>query len=310
MNCIAYCVADSYRQKTLLEGMRNRYKAVLLRDVVHIELPTTFPASETSLAQNGKPIGTPPDNLQIESQLPIFATPSLSEATPAVINQGDTAAHVFCFPYGSTVFWGLTKEQALTFLAELKEFEEQPYEELETDEFTYIYGSSGKIFEDEITLPDNDVLTKLAVSHGIAQSVKLGIFEIKIHKTFNDHKSLPEELARKGKIPLSRKDIRRKMGQLFIERSSINLHLDVLDAPEFFWEYPEFDPLYRMISLYLDITTRVEVLNQRLDVIHELLEMLGNELNHQHSSRLEWTIIWLIVIEVVLTVAKDLLKWL
>jgi uncharacterized Rmd1/YagE family protein len=52
------------------------------------------------------------------------------------------------------------------------------------------------------------------------------------------------------------------------------------------------------------------VLYKRLDVIHELFEMLGNELNHQHSSRLEWTIIYLIVIEVVLTVAKDLLKWL
>ena len=98
------------------------------------------------------------------------------------------------------------------------------------------------------------------------------------------------------------------MGELFIERNSINLHLDVLDAPEFFWEYPEMEPLYKMMSNYLDIKSRVEVLNQRLDVVHELFEMLGNELNHQHSSRLEWTIICLIVIEVLLTVSRDLLK--
>jgi uncharacterized Rmd1/YagE family protein len=36
--------------------------------------------------------------------------------------------------------------------------------------------------------------------------------------------------------------------------------------------------------------------------VHELFEMLGNELNHQHSSRLEWTIIWLIIIEVGLSI--------
>ena len=100
-------------------------------------------------------------------------------------------------------------------------------------------------------------------------------------------------------------EIRRKMGELFIERNSINLHVDVLDVPEFFWEYPELEPLYQMIAKYLDLKTRVEVLNHRLDVVHELFQMLGSELNHQHSSRLEWFIIWLIIIEVLLSLFRD-----
>ncbi len=96
------------------------------------------------------------------------------------------------------------------------------------------------------------------------------------------------------------------MGELFIERNSINLHVDVLDTPEFFWEYSELEPFYAMTANYLEIETRVEVLNQRLDVVHELFEMLGNELNHQHSSRLEWTIICLIIIEVFLSILRDI----
>ncbi|MBA2726789.1 MAG: RMD1 family protein [Parachlamydiaceae bacterium] len=308
MNCLAFCVADSYRLKPLLEVIRNRYKTTLYRDVVHIELPTTFPISAAYLAHRTGTLETVAVRDDNPSQL--LTNGILSNHDTVSEHLEDTIAHVFCFPYGATIFWGLNNDQSLAFLDELKRFEEQRYEDLETDEFTYIYGGACKILEDEIILPDEEILTKLAISHGIAQSVKLGVFETKIHKTFNSNKHLPEELARRGKIPLSRADIRRKMGQLFIERSSINLHLDVLDAPEFFWEYPELDPLYRMTSLYLDISTRVEILNHRLDVIHELLEMLGNELHHQHSSRLEWTIIWLIVIEVILTVAKDLLKWL
>lgn len=214
---------------------------------------------------------------------------------------------VFYFAYGSMVCWGVGKEQAIKFLELGKPFADSLSEEIDTDEFTYIQGESAKIVEDEITLPNRDPLTKLAISHGIAQSVKLGTFEIAIQKTFALTKQIPEDLAKYGKISLSRNQIRRKMGQLFIERNSINLHLDVLDQPEFFWEYPELEPLYALIANYLDLANRVEVLNQRLGIVHELFEMLGNELNHQHSSRLEWTIICLIVIEVVLTIFRDVI---
>lgn len=215
---------------------------------------------------------------------------------------------IFYFSYGVIVFWGGSKERCSSHLNLIKDFEENPLEEFETDHFTFMIGDAPKVIEDEIILSDNEVLTKLAISYGLAQSVKLGAFENALHKTFKHTKHLPEDLAKHGRIPLSRKEIRKKMGELFIERNSINLHVDVLDTPEFFWEYSELEPLYAMIANYLDIETRVEVLNQRLDVVHELFEMLGNELNHQHSSRLEWTIIWLIIIEVSLSLLRDVFR--
>lgn len=221
---------------------------------------------------------------------------------------GETIGDIFYFPYGASVFWGLTLERCQSYLEQIKEFEDQLLDEIETDQFTFILGDSPKIVEDEIILPNLDVLTRLAISHGLAQSVKLGTFESALRKTFNLTKQIPEDLSKFGSISLSRREIRRKMGALFIERNSINLHVDVLDTPEFFWEYSELEPLYAMTANYLELETRVEVLNQRLDVIHELFEMLGNELNHQHSSRLEWTIIILIVMEVVLTLLRDVFR--
>ncbi len=261
MDCSAFCTATSYRIKPLFESLRTQYKAYLIREVLHVEVPSDQ-------------------------------------------GRGD----LFFFPYGSCVAWGLTKEHAQGLLRAAREFEHEASDHVETDEFTYLFGETAKVVEDEITLPNEDVLTKLAMSHGIAQSVKLGQFEVAIQKTFDSSKEIPVDLAKHGKIRLSRKEIRKKMGELFLERSSINLHVDVLDTPEFFWEYPELECYYKIMANYLDITARVEVLNQRLDVIHELFEMLGNELNHQHSSRLELTIIALIVIEVVLTLAKDVFR--
>src|SRR4029077_12497296 len=83
---------------------------------------------------------------------------------------------VFYFPYGAVVCWNISKETSLQFLEETRPFESQRYDEIETDEFTYIYDANTppKIVEDEIILSNQDVLTKLAISHGIAQSVKLG----------------------------------------------------------------------------------------------------------------------------------------
>lgn len=212
---------------------------------------------------------------------------------------------VFCFSYGVVVMWGLNVDEEQEFLLQLKEFENGPQEAYERELMSFSFGSVARIVEEVIELPDIDVLSRLAISHGMAQSVRLATFENIIQKTIDKTRNIPEQLAAKGKIPLSKKEIRRKMGELFLERSSVNLHFDILDVPEFFWDHSELEPLYVMIANHLDLETRVEVLNQRLDIVHDLFEMLGNELNHQHSSKLEWIIIWLIVIEVLLNLARD-----
>lgn len=212
---------------------------------------------------------------------------------------------VFYFSYGVIVSWGLTESEEKTCMAYVKDFEKEPNQKIELDEFSYLYGDLMAIEEDEIMLQNKSILTKLAVSYGIAQSVKLTIFEDLIQKTIGLTKDLPAELARKGKISLSRKQISKKMGELFMKRSFINLHLEILDVPDFFWDYPELEPFYRKSAHYLDVGKRGDVLNKRLAVIHELFEILSGELNHQHSSRLEWIIIGLIVMEVILAVLND-----
>ncbi len=213
---------------------------------------------------------------------------------------------IFFFPFGTAVFWGLSDIEQKNFLEYLRPFEGGSLETTEFDEFSFMSGSSIRISQDVITLPFPSVLNKLAISYGIAQSVKLTVFESTIRKTIAKTKHLPEEIVRKGKIVLSRSEIAKTIGQLFLDRSSINLHTDILDTPEIFWEYPENDPPYRLMANYLDVQTRVSVLNQRLNIVKELLEMLSTELNHRHSSRLEWIIIGLIFLEIIIAFGKDI----
>lgn len=215
--------------------------------------------------------------------------------------------NVFIFPYASFVCWGLNETQEQDLLNIIKNFEIQPMDEPCYDEFTYVYGTKPVIIEDEIVLPDHDILTKLAFSHGISQSVKLDSFEQTIQKTVDLTRELPNRMATQGKINLSGNQIQRMMGRLFIDRHSINLHQELLDTPEFFWEYSEYEHIYKITAHYLDRERRVNVLNQRLTVLKEMFDMLNDQYNHKQSAHLEWTIIWLIVIEVILAVSKDIL---
>lgn len=212
---------------------------------------------------------------------------------------------VFIFSYGTIVCWGLTKDIEDKICRILEKFLGSKLGEVDDDLYSYGYGEEIGISEDHITLLNNDTQSKLACSYGLAQSAKLGGFEETIQKIIDNTKELPEQLAEDGTINLSRGETRKLMGRIFIDRSSINLHLKLLDVPNFFWDHTDLEPLYEMITEYTTLRERVNILNKQLNVMHELLEMLANELNNQHSSKLEWIIILLIFVEIVIILIKD-----
>ena len=211
-------------------------------------------------------------------------------------------AHSFFFSYGCVVTWGLSEQQELERLQLLSSSgcAIEPLEKREGDDFgyTHVPGCKPAFVKDVVTLATVDVREKLAVSFALAQSVKLGVYEEVVEQTIQETREIPERMAQTGIIRQKRKTLTKRIGQLFVDRASINLHSDILDHPDFFWEDDEWLPLYLRASKYLEIDRRAEVLNKRLDIIKELYDMLANELNVSHSNKLEWIIIVLIVLEV------------
>ncbi len=218
---------------------------------------------------------------------------------------------VFLFNNGCLITWGLRNLQEQQFLDYLKTFSTEPLEDIEADRFIFKIGQETKIRPhqrlnaDVITIHTDEidnVQVKLAISYGLAQSVKLQAYETSIEKTVAAHAHIPKELAKTGKISLSRKAISKRIGEIFLERSSVNLTGEYFDVPEYFWQYSNSEAYYIMTEQFLDIPKRVAALNHKLDVLHEIFDMLNNQLQHRHSSMLEFVIILLIFIEIVLSV--------
>jgi uncharacterized Rmd1/YagE family protein len=213
---------------------------------------------------------------------------------------------IFVFSYGLVILWNISHDQSQRLLDELKTFMEDPLKTVLTDEFTFSTGEgSMRIHEDHIYLSTSEIIDKLSISHGIAQSLKLSELESYAQQTIESMNHIPHNIAQTGKSRMKRKELSMMRGKLFIVEMDINLTFELLDTPEFFWEYPEVEYLYEKTVKYLDVKPRIEILNKKLNVIRELFNMLADEQNHKHSAFLEWIIIWLIGIEIVLFIIKE-----
>lgn len=174
-------------------------------------------------------------------------------------------------------------------------------------EFKYTIDSNRKqatFKNDAIYLSDfSDPAQLLAFSYGLAQSVKLLLFEEIIDSLVHRTQTLPDELARDGKIQLSQRDLKRLIGELLAARYSVNLISDILDTPEYFWQHPELENLHLECAREVELRQRARILDTRTQVIKDALDILNNELSSSSSDRVERAILFLIAVEVSLEIA-------
>ena len=109
-----------------------------------------------------------------------------AEADPLADGTADFDIHVhtpevFLFDYGVVVIWGMTAAQEQRFLKEIAKFEIEKLgpDDVETEKFNFYYTREyqARIYNDFIALRDKgNYMTKLAISHALAQSVKVRFF--------------------------------------------------------------------------------------------------------------------------------------
>ena len=101
----------------------------------------------------------------------------------------DTQVHtpeVFLFEYGTVVIWGMTMQQEQRFLKDIAKFESEklPEDDVQTENFNFYYTREyqARIYNDFISLREKkNYMTKLAISHALAQSVKVCL---SVHASF------------------------------------------------------------------------------------------------------------------------------
>ncbi len=221
------------------------------------------------------------------------------------LNGGD----IFYFKNGTVVTWNLSKLENKNTIQNLGAYCVEPNSVMDHDEFVVEIGASRTYMEPQgyfnvdlihIESDMDSTEMRLALSYPLSQSSKLQYFERKIEEFTQQYSPLIEALAKHGKVSRSSKAISKIIGQLFIVKSQVNLTSTYLNPPHFFWQNVNFESTYAMVRSYMDVPDRVESINQKMDVLNEMLNMLNSQLHHQHGSFLEIIIIVLLCVEILL----------
>lgn len=247
-------------------------------------------------------------------ELPIDAQDALYAQAKYPVDE--KKREIFFFSDGSAVFWSmpeLERKEVLKFLRKL-DYKGYPGDslKLETEEMDLKFSEGPTFATNDYLHLSEDVddataaLEKYAFSNALAQSVKLAVWESALDQLIDSMEVVVEDLRNDQKIRMSRREVLRHTGELFALRHLINLSSDLLDTPDFYWDRPTLEKLYKDVYNHHDIAKRTKVMNEKLSYCVELTELLSRNLNDAHHTRLEVMIIILIMVEVVFEIVHYL----
>lgn len=221
------------------------------------------------------------------------------------VQEGEDKTSLECliFEYGCVIFFNTEAPIRADLSKVIYSYARNKYAKVEQEVFTLSTDTKTSIKGSNLTLQHNALQDKVAISYAITQSVKLNQYENIAENILKDLRGETTTLARYGRVIIERSSALKKTGQIFMLKAQINLYSDLLDTPDYFWERHEAEKVFLTTKEEMDIPRRLENLNKRLDMMQELYEMLAEQIKHGHFIMLEVTIVILISIEVVYTLA-------
>ena len=237
------------------------------------------------------------------------------------VNGGD----IFVFPSGTIVTWSLPPDVVTKQILRAAE-DPHPEHEREVEDLEFVTDTTREtstLKGDRVVLgtrkehTDGDMqdttLAKIAFSSGLARSTKLAVLESALTSYFESTRNIPALLSEGAGVPLRRRFILQKTGELLSLRARLNHYSELTDSlPDIFWDSRHelnLEGYYETVGRALDVNIRIKTLNQKMDYAQEIATVLREMSSEQHGTRLEWIIIILIAVEVVFEMRRIWLEW-
>ncbi|WP_431133817.1 RMD1 family protein [Psychroserpens mesophilus] len=209
--------------------------------------------------------------------------------------------YIYVFQYGMVSFFNMTTKEINRTLDLLKPYcKDYLAEKLSEDVSVVINNNQNvKVEFDKVILPELNAemlrLVMLNASQSVALTSYSEITEALLIET-NEHTKYLED---RGKLDISGNKLKRFIGKTLNIKNKISENLYIFDSPDITWEDEQLNKLNIDLKQTFDLKDRYHLIHDRIDIIKENLELFKDIMDHKESSRLEWIIIILIVIEVI-----------
>lgn len=207
---------------------------------------------------------------------------------------------VYIFQYGMLCCFNMSYHEITWIFSTLKPFckaflEDKISEEVHvTVELNIL-----KVQFNNIILPEiNEEMIRLVMLNA-SQSVALNRFSEITEALLIETNEHTKYLETKGKLDISGNKLKRFIGKVLNIKNKISENLYIFDSPNITWEDEQLNKLNVELKKTFDLKDRYHLIHDRIEIIKENLELFKDIMDHRESSRLEWIIIILILVEVV-----------
>ncbi|MBR10876.1 MAG: hypothetical protein CMP48_24760 [Rickettsiales bacterium] len=221
--------------------------------------------------------------------------------------QFSTTKYLYLLSYGVVVFSDMGVAEIASQIEKIKPFTSNTKQSLKEDEFKVKVSEESNMIEmtfDALSLGRFDhAVNKMIMMH-LAQSVALDFYNGMSQSLLSELKEYTQYMEIHGKVKLSHKKAMKFIGKSLNAKNGIAENLYILDSPETAWEDEYLDRLHTILAKHFELVQRYREIDSTLKIIEDNLEVYISYNNHRESSRLEWIIIILIIIEVIDTFAS------
>jgi uncharacterized Rmd1/YagE family protein len=222
-----------------------------------------------------------------------------------------TDGKVYLYFFGAAVFVNCPPETIEAFCAALAPHGEA-LRNLPTARFHDEYalqvspGSETLITNDSATMPDYDPLFRGIICFVIAKSVALERIEERLDQVLDEVEGFITRLER-GWLTITDKRLARMASTILSFKYTSLANIMVLDKPDSTWENDRADRLYLTMANIFELSQRYNEIRHKSETLLDITEVFTSLSHARRASRLEWTIIILIFVEIVIYLV-DILK--
>jgi uncharacterized Rmd1/YagE family protein len=144
----------------------------------------------------------------------------------------------------------------------------------------------------------------LVIADALAKSVSLGRDEREVSAVFDVIEPFARGLADKGRPPVNRRAMLKLIGQALLVQHRVSGRVAVEEKPDVLWDRSDLERLYARLEDEYELKERTGTLKRKLDVIVETAHALTDIIEADRATRLEATIILLILAEILISVGQ------
>jgi len=213
----------------------------------------------------------------------------------------ENSSFLYIFRYGIATFYGFDQGSLSDILTKIEPFCKGWQSQRMSDEMEIelgLGGTAARATNNKIILPESNVeAMRLSLLH-LSQSVALDHFAGLSEQIMVETRGHTDHLERHGKLDLGGKKLKKYIARVLNINNQISGNLYIFDSPEEVWEDEGLDRLDRELKQIFDLKERYRTIKEQGYIIKENLSLFKGIMDHRESSRLEWIIILLILVEV------------